>query len=70
VKNGWKGKEMCLAKAFLKKNNTEEFLLENVATVDILGKKIIITSILKETKEVDATISRIDFENGNILLEG
>ncbi len=61
---------MCLAKAFLKKNNTEEFLLENVATVDILGKKIIITSILKETKEVDATISRIDFENGNILLEG
>ena len=61
---------MCLAKAFLKKNNTEEFLLENVATVDILGKKIIITSFLKETKEVDATISRIDFENGNILLEG
>lgn len=60
---------MCLAKAFLKKNNKEEFLLENVTSVDIFDKKLILTTLLNETKEVEANIKRIDFENGNILLE-
>ncbi len=60
---------MCLAKAFLKKDNKEEFLIENVASVDILDKKLILTTILNETKEVEANIKRIDFENANILLE-
>jgi len=31
--------------------------------------KLIITTILKETKEIEANIKGIDFANSNILLE-
>ncbi len=44
---------MCLAKAFMKKNNKEEFLLENVACVDILDKK---RSIRKHCTVIAANI--------------
>lgn len=60
---------MCLAKVYLKRNNMDEILLENVTSVEISEKKLILTTIFRETKEIDANIKRIDFANSNILLE-
>ena len=60
---------MCLANAYLKKNNKNELLLENVASVEISDKKLTLTTIFRETKEIEANIKQIDFTNSNILLE-
>ena len=60
---------MCLAKAYLKKNNKNELFGENVASVEIVDDKLILNTIFSEAKEIRANIKRIDFANSNILLE-
>ncbi len=60
---------MCLANAYLKKNSKNELLLENVASIEISDKKLTLTTIFRETKEIEANIKKIDFTNSNILLE-
>ena len=60
---------MCLAKVYLKKNNEIELLWENIASVEILGNKLILGTIFMEAKEIKARLKKIDFANSNILLE-
>jgi predicted RNA-binding protein len=60
---------MCLAKAYLKKGDGDEMLLKNVASMEISEKTITFTTVLLESKTVEATIKSIDFLKGNILLE-
>lgn len=60
---------MCLAKVYLKGDDQRELLLDNVALVDISDGKVSITSILKEVKEVKATVEKIDFENSSLYLK-
>jgi predicted RNA-binding protein len=60
---------MCLAKAYLKKSDGDEMLLKNVASVEIAGKEITFTTVLSESKTIEADIKSIDFLKGNIVLE-
>lgn len=61
---------MCLAKAFLKKDSKNELLLENVASLEAVGNKIILTTLFRETKEIEANIKMIDFaSNARVILE-
>ncbi len=60
---------MCLAKAYLKKSNKNELLLENVASIEISDRKLTLNTIFGETRELEASIKKIDFANSNILLE-
>ncbi len=60
---------MCLAKAYLKENNKNTLLLENVASIEISDQKLTLTTIFWETKEMEASIKKIDFANSNIFLE-
>lgn len=60
---------MCLAKAYLKENKKNTLLLENVASIEISDKKLTLTTIFWETKEIAANIKRIDFANSKVLLE-
>ena len=60
---------MCLANAYLKRNNKKELLLENVASIEVSGKKLVLTTILSETKELEANIKKIDFTSSKVLLE-
>jgi predicted RNA-binding protein len=60
---------MCLAKAYLKKDDGDEMLLKNVASMEISGKAITFTTVLLESKTIEANIKSIDFLKGNILLE-
>ena len=60
---------MCLAKVYLKKDNKQELLLESVASMKIVGNKLILDTIFKETKEIEASIKEVDFANSSIHLE-
>ena len=60
---------MCLAKAYLKKDDGDEMLLKNVASMEISEKAITFTTVLLESTTVEATIKSIDFLKGNIFLE-
>jgi len=60
---------MCLAKAYLKENNKNTLLLEDVASIEISDQKLTLTTIFWETKEIAANIKRIDFANSKVLLE-
>jgi predicted RNA-binding protein len=60
---------MCLAKAYLKEGDKDELLLENVTSLEVKEASLILTTILKETREVEARVNRIDFKKGSIVLE-
>lgn len=60
---------MCLARAYLKKDDGDEMLLKNVASMEISEKTITFTTVLLESKTIEANIKSIDFLKGNILLE-
>jgi predicted RNA-binding protein len=60
---------MCLAKVYIKQDDNEKFLIENVMTLETKGKNLIFTTVFRNTEEIEANIKKIDFENGNIILE-
>jgi predicted RNA-binding protein len=60
---------MCLSKAYLKEGDKDELLLENVASLVVKEKSLILTTILKETREIEARLNSIDFKKGCIVLE-
>jgi predicted RNA-binding protein len=60
---------MCLGKAYFKEGDEDELLLENVASLEVKEESLILTTILKETREVEARLNSIDFKKGSIVLE-
>ena len=60
---------MCLAKIYLKNDSQDELLLENVAAIEISGQKLTLSTILMETKEIEAKIKKVDFANSKVILE-
>ena len=60
---------MCLAKAYLKEGDKDELLLENVTSLEVKEESFILTTILKETREIEARLNSIDFRKGSIVLE-
>lgn len=59
---------MCLAKAYLQEKGEKELLLQEVALIEIENKKLILSTIFGEQKEIEAKIEQIDFQNSNIIL--
>ena len=59
---------MCLAKAYIARDERDEMVAENVASVKVEGNSLVVTTILRETKTLDAKIESIDFANGSIVL--
>jgi len=60
---------MCLAKAYLRDDDGDHLLLENVAEVTALGDRLILTSILRDAKELQGRIANVDFANSLLILE-
>jgi predicted RNA-binding protein len=60
---------MCLAKAYLVGNGQRELLLEEVALIEIRDKKLRLSTIFGEKKELEAVIKAVDFQNSSIILE-
>jgi len=59
---------MCLAKAYLQEKDEKELLLQEVALVEIENKKLILSTIFGEQKEIEADIKQVDFQNSSIIL--
>ena len=60
---------MCLARIYRKQNEKDEIVFENVASVEISEEDILLTTILRETKELKGRIKKIDFANSSVFLE-
>lgn len=60
---------MCLSKAYVKNGETEEAVLEDIASVEVKGGKLLFSTILGETEEIRASIKKIDFSKNKIYLE-
>jgi len=60
---------MCLAKAYLQEKGGKELLLQEVALIEIEDKRLRLSTIFGEQKEIEADIKQIDFQNSNVILE-
>ena len=60
---------MCLAKVYLKEKGERELILESVAFIEIGDKRLFLSTIFGEQKEIEAGIKEIDFQNSSIILE-
>jgi len=60
---------MCLAKAYLQEKGEKELLLQEVALIEIEDRRLRLSTIFGEQKEIEADIKQIDFQNSNIILE-
>ena len=60
---------MCLAKAYFKEGGEDEPILENVTSLEVKDHSLVLTTIMKETREIEARVSSVNFRNGSIVLE-
>ena len=59
---------MCLSKVFLQKESQKELMMEDVSAVKIEGEKLLFSSLFGEQKEINASITQIDFTTHSIML--
>ncbi len=60
---------MCLSKAYVRRNGERQLLMEEIASVDIDGDRLLFKTLFGERKEIGANIREIDFTTHSILLE-
>ena len=60
---------MCLSKAYVEKNGEKEFLMTDIASVKVDGRKLVMSSLFGEKKELKAAIREIDFTTSLLKLE-
>jgi predicted RNA-binding protein len=59
---------MCLGKAYLEADNKRELVLDSIASLEIDGTKVKLSTIFGDQKELEASIKEIDFESSRIIL--
>ena len=60
---------MCLSKVYVDKGDKEELLKEEIASLKIEGKKLLLKTLFGEEKEIEARIRQIDSMTHSIFLE-
>jgi len=60
---------MCLSKAYVERNGERQLLMEEIASVDINGDRLLFRTLFGERKEIGANIREIDFMTHSILLD-
>jgi predicted RNA-binding protein len=60
---------MCLAKAYIGKDSQKELLVEQVASLKVQGRRLLLTTLFGEQREIEGIVKEIDFRNSSILLE-
>ena len=60
---------MCLSKAYVERNGDRQLLMEEIASVDIDGDRLLFNTLFGEQKEIGANIREIDFMTHSILLD-
>ena len=59
---------MCLGKAYLEADNERQLVLDSIASLEIDGTKVRLSTIFGDQKEIEASIKQIDFEGSRIIL--
>lgn len=60
---------MCLAKAYLVKDSSKELVMEEIASMEVGRRKLVLRTIFGEQREVAARVKQIDFASSSIILE-
>lgn len=60
---------MCMATVYLKKGSNKIHLLEEVASINISGKSVVVKSLFGKQKKIHGMIKEVDFLNSTVLLE-
>jgi len=60
---------MCLSKVYFARNGKQELVMSEIASLTAAGDKLILTTLLGEQKEFQASIREIDFLTHSIILE-
>lgn len=60
---------MCLSKVYVDRNGKTELLMEEIASVEIEGDKLLFKTLFGEQKEIEANIRQIDFLSHSLVLE-
>jgi predicted RNA-binding protein len=60
---------MCLAKVYVRKDSERELLMQEIAFVEVRDKKLLLSTVFGEQREVEANVKEINFANSTITLE-
>ena len=60
---------MCLSKAYVDRNGERELLAGEVASVEVQDGKLLVKTLFGEQKEIEASITEINFVSNSIVLE-
>lgn len=60
---------MCLSKVYVAKNDERELVLSEIASLKVEANRLLLTTLLGERKEIQASIKEIDFLTHSIILE-
>ena len=60
---------MCLSKVYIDRNDKRELLLEEIASVEIEGDKLLFKTLFGEQKEIEANIRQIGFLSHSLVVE-
>ena len=60
---------MCLSKAYIDKDGNRELLMEEVASLEIEGGKVLLKTLFGEQREIGANIKEINFLTRVLVLE-
>jgi len=59
---------MCLSKTYIEGDGGRKLLLEEVSSIEVEGKKLILRTLFGEQKEIRANIKEINFLNHSVIL--
>ena len=60
---------MCLAKVYIRENNNDSLIMETVSHIQKKNGKLLLKTILRQEKEVEADIDEIDLTGSKIILK-
>ena len=59
---------MCLAKAYLDQKSERELLLEDVVFLECDGKRLRMSTLFGDEKELEAVVKEVDFQGGSVIV--
>ncbi len=60
---------MCLAKAYIGEAEPNDFIMEDIARLQIEGNVLHLATLFGERKEIEGTLAMVDFQSGRIVIE-
>jgi predicted RNA-binding protein len=60
---------MCLARVYIRENNNDSLIMETVSHIQKKNGKLLLKTILRQEKEVEADIDEIDLTGAKIILK-